>query len=653
MAKTAKKPAKKPRRQTESVNDPKLMQLLESANEASRRCRTAYLTFLLVSVYFALIVGSTTDEQLLRGTAIALPILNVNLPIVGVYFVAPGLFLILHFNLLLNLFMLSRKLFDLDPKFGDSGVTDAADPSPYRRMVDLFPFSQYVLEKNYKDHMRWLLFAVVWITVVAVPVILLLWSQVRFLPYHWDEISYWHAALFLADLVMLWCFWPMMLNDKGTVGNWLAGLTGSRQKIIWLYVPGALTVFFVFTALFFANVPGSGLDHARAYLHLGNFLDSNGIKDGIRFRYLDLREKTLVAEEIPPEILAGLVARKAPPEEIDAARVKYSKRLVLKRRNLRGADLFRARLHKADLRGADLREAVLESARLQGADLRGAYLQGAVLREARLQGADLFNAHLQGADLFGARLQGADLNSARLQGADLSFAILQGAVLSEAVLQGAVLRGTDLRGAFLRTTRLQGAVLFSARLEGAELRHAHLQGADAGNSYLDLADLSGARLQGQDAKTWREMWQEIRQELEKESPAGGRRDVALERIQVAEKRVTRIEPWSAEKVFYNANDPLLAHLKVQWTPPKDWNREAYNKALVPYLVRLACKDVVIAQGITGRVYFVGGLATSLLEKNCAAVAGLPEGPMQKLRGKVEEEREAAAIKKAEKEKKGK
>ena len=81
--------------------------LLESANEASRRCRTVYLTFLLVAVYFALIVGSTTDEQLLRGTAITLPILNVNLPIVGVYIVAPPLFLILHFNLLLNLFLLS------------------------------------------------------------------------------------------------------------------------------------------------------------------------------------------------------------------------------------------------------------------------------------------------------------------------------------------------------------------------------------------------------------------------------------------------------------------------------------------------------------------------------------------------------------------
>ena len=50
--------------------------LRDSANDASQLARKVYLSFLLFSVYIAILVGSTTDEQLLRGTGAKLPIPN-------------------------------------------------------------------------------------------------------------------------------------------------------------------------------------------------------------------------------------------------------------------------------------------------------------------------------------------------------------------------------------------------------------------------------------------------------------------------------------------------------------------------------------------------------------------------------------------------
>lgn len=63
-----------------------------------------------------------------------------------------------------------------------------------------------------------------------------------------------------------------------------------------------------------------------------------------------------------------------------------------KRKDLRGAALFGAKLRRADLRGASLRGAYLIGADLSGADLAGAELIGADLREANLAGAALGQA---------------------------------------------------------------------------------------------------------------------------------------------------------------------------------------------------------------------------------------------------------------------
>src|SRR5262247_99933 len=81
-----------------------------AADEAARLVQNVYLSFLGLGTYIAVIIGSTTDVQLLKVSPVTLPLLNVQLPIVGFYVVVPWLLLLLYFSLLLHLTFLVQRL---------------------------------------------------------------------------------------------------------------------------------------------------------------------------------------------------------------------------------------------------------------------------------------------------------------------------------------------------------------------------------------------------------------------------------------------------------------------------------------------------------------------------------------------------------------
>jgi uncharacterized protein YjbI with pentapeptide repeats len=190
--------------------------------------------------------------------------------------------------------------------------------------------------------------------------------------------------------------------------------------------------------------------------------------------------------------------------------------IELGRYNLRGVNLFRAKLRssqesRANLAGIDLREADLGGAELKRADLRNARLGGAVLAgtelkdtnlcDAILEKADLHGADLSGADATGAHLSKANLESANLKGAtlvgaDLSEAKLWKANLSHTRLAMANLRWADLRDAYAVSADLAEANLNSANLRFANLSKSNLSGADLRATHADHADLSEANLTG-------------------------------------------------------------------------------------------------------------------------------------------------------------
>ena len=174
------------------------------------------------------------------------------------------------------------------------------------------------------------------------------------------------------------------------------------------------------------------------------------------------------ANKSTPAVWSG---KEVPPADLD--RILKEHKLWLDSQGKQGS---RANLSGALLKKADLREANLKKADLMGTDLSVALLNKADLSEANLIGAYLCGANLGVADLSGALLIGAYLSEAHLMYANLSEANLVGANLIGALLIGASLREVNLRGANLMYAHLSGTSLLDADLTGANLSKAYLSG---------------------------------------------------------------------------------------------------------------------------------------------------------------------------------
>ena len=476
--------------------------LLDTANSASQHVAVLHVAFMALCAYVLVIVFGTTDMDLLIGKGVKLPVVDVTVPIVGFYAFAPYLVVLVHFNLLLQLQLLSRKLYAFDAaaprEEGLGGLRDR---------LHIFPYTYYLVGRP-GPIVRRLLAIMAGITLLVLPLATLLLLQLRFLAYQDEAVTWAQRVAVWFDVALVIALWPVIM-DRGDswrdylrrVGScfrqrWRMGLAWAA---VWVGVvlPGFVTteevyfkaVWTILGLLIFFTVaralarlwrwwrgqrrePASVLPAAASLvrgmpvlllvvalgvpLPLGLLADGEWWEEKVlkrkivasevvydRFHFLDVSEQVLLAKPAKPDLIARL--REGDSEEVKEA-LKHVERVKLRGRSLRGARFFKALLPGADLRGAQLQGATLWGAQLQGAELREARLRGADLAEARLQRANLMQAQLQGANLSGADLQLANLFEARLQGANLFRANRQGAVFIEAKLQGTVLGKAALHG---------------------------------------------------------------------------------------------------------------------------------------------------------------------------------------------------------------
>ena len=480
-----------------------------SVNEAAARTRGMWLGFILLLGYLVVTVGAVTHKDLFLQSPVTLPVLNIGLPLVGFFSVAPVFFLINHFYLLLQVKRVSSRVRDFNHALETAGLPPA-EQEHHRRGLDSFLIAQMLggTDEERTGRTSWFLRAVALLTLVVAPLLLILMIQLQFLAYQSEPVTWLHRIVFLIDLALLWVFWPAI-----RAGEWKHP---TRPVLTGI---GAYCL--AFFACLIAAFPGEYADGGLNARDWTRNVDSRGwwIKDRIfgalRERKsvlhyqsgLPFASRTLVLDDRTDLIdltkLDTSVTRKSKDPDstwraggTGSYRDRALRGAYFNRTDLRHMDFERARLQGASLDSARLQGASLDDADLQGASLAGARLQGASLEWASLQGASLIYASLQGASLAGASLQGASLDWASLQGASLEWASLQGASLDLASLQGASLAGASLQGASLDRARLQGASLYSASLQGASLIYASLQGASLDDADLQGASLAGARLQG-------------------------------------------------------------------------------------------------------------------------------------------------------------
>jgi uncharacterized protein YjbI with pentapeptide repeats len=490
-----------------------LKTLADAANEAAKREAAQWFYFVTVMITLAAIVGSTTHRVLFLEAPVKVPLLSIDLPLVGFYVAAPAIFLVLHFYLLAQVReMRSKILAFLDMAEKQANQNEAALRLAVKRL-DPFPVAALLAAKLLGD---WALALklMVWTTLALAPLGLLLFMQIRFLPYHDPLVTWWHRLVLATDLAMLWWLWPRtprrwhrwtwpgkmlagMLSAAILIfAGLLATVPGEHVDGVTASLPGQLPAFQsqpenspLTTFLLRLGRMGLSRDDSQASNERRdpNLLPAESFMVAFRRALFDSgmdattqQPRSIFSRNLvlPDQVFLTVEDRKAFAEDATKATANIPRTLVLRGRDLRNAVLDRADLRRADLTGAQLQDANLRDAHLQGVYLVSAQLQGANLGSAQLQGANLGRAQLQGANLGGAQLQGANLWSAQLQDANLRDAHLQGANLWSAQLQGAYLVSAQLQGANLGGAQLQGAVLRLAAIWRAIAESVDLEDAD-------------------------------------------------------------------------------------------------------------------------------------------------------------------------------
>ncbi len=507
--------------------------LITAVNRSAALVRALYLSFLLLGAYVGVTIGGTTHEQLLKVSPVTLPILNVDLPVMAFYAVVPWLLVLFHFNLLLQLFLLSRQL-RLFNEILD-GVPDKDEQRVQRLQLFPFPLVQLLAGQRDGPISRGALVVMVWVTLVWMPLALIVAAQIAFLPYHGSAAIASERLAVLVDVALICAFWPLIIGSghlrplgvsamAGRIVLILTGLGALAFSWIVAVLPGEAAEDWVAWAL---PAP-AGADGA---VRSGNLL-THWVFDGPNAplrRNLDLPGAVLLATPLSAGEERDLRGRDSVAREtvLEAAAGMSLTGRDLRFANFHGAILVHADLRGANLDGADLRLADLAKARLGPMEVSErsqcvAKAQKTVLDTAEDveaaradfvaqrpsvcitslgQGARLTSAQAMGADLSLANLEGADLRKAGLASTSLTGATLAGARLEMARLEQANLTGADLAGADFTDASANSAQFQNVRLGGTRLVRARLVGVTlssvgAGSVLLDEADLEEATIDG-------------------------------------------------------------------------------------------------------------------------------------------------------------
>ncbi len=503
----------------------------QSVNNAASRVRGLWLGYIALLSYLFITVGAVTHTDLLLENPVELPILNVKLSLLGFFAIAPAFLLINHFYLLLHLVGLRRRIREYNEMVGREKL-DPDTEDLRRRELDSFVVVQAFGggREERRGWTGWILIPIIWITVIASPVFVLLQMQIVFLPYQSELLSWVHRLAIIVDLGILWLFWPVMQNGSQRL-KFVVPFSSPLSSL------GAIVFFLVFAfSVVVATFPGEQIDLSGIG---GNATTDNPRSETPRDWVLWPLKRVLFEGEVN-ELTgsrASLFSRTLvipdgdfvddaelnEQSKVSIGELPHQRRrmLSLRGRNLRGAVLVRADLRSADLSGADLRNANMEGAkldgsvlapiktganpdnksdilqysRLDGAWLKNVTLRGAMLDDAHLEGVVFDRSFLQGASFKRARLQGASMNFTNLQGASFDFARMHGVQIGRANLQGASLNYAFLYGAIFDSSNLSGASLKSARLQVSSMRRTNLIGASLNRAEMQGSSLYEAKLQ--------------------------------------------------------------------------------------------------------------------------------------------------------------
>jgi uncharacterized protein YjbI with pentapeptide repeats len=484
-------------------------ELQKALNDSAGKASVLWTTFITFELYLAIAFGSVTHRDLLLETPIKLPVLNVELPLVGFFIVAPTLLVIFYFYVVLQLLALAKKTEQYDVLLREVAPV-ASDSRRLRERLDSFFILQFRAgpEDQRTGSSGFWLRLIAWITLVGAPIAILIQAQVTFLPYHKAWVLWLLRSSILFLLIIISSYWGRVVGPKRPPVRTLSSVV--RRSI-----RAASQVFIASFCICVVTFPGEWADSFFPRISVVPMTwppSWNKQDDWTTLHTLlfagEINEITSRPTSPFSDRLVITDQSLINTENLD----KTENSLSLRGRDLSYAVLSRTDLRKADFTGANLDFARLNNARLEGAKFACADDAGATdedpghpnflptslkwpqdgcawlrmiqLQESQLQAAKFARARMQGAKLFGANMTGANFTYARLQGAAMEHASLQAALLVGAKLQGASIERSQLWAANLSQANLELGSLFESQLQGTRFSDANLQGANLNGALI-------------------------------------------------------------------------------------------------------------------------------------------------------------------------
>jgi uncharacterized protein YjbI with pentapeptide repeats len=489
-------------------------------NHSATELRNYTLAFVSFLLYVLITAASTEHEQLLRISAVKLPLLDIDIPIVQFYLFSPLLILILHFHLLLQHLLFSQQYFSFKTAL-ETHYPDSEDRIRFMKSLSGNLSLLHLLGGYQKYSVQILLAGLVTICLIIFPLIDLWFLQAKFLPFHDPDYTNWQVLMVISDCFMLAILLPKMLDEQDNAWRWWTAVF-SLWRLPQRYGLLLLRRFYYHAYLNHLYSPIQAL--------MGNQATIKKRLKKLRRYYLTAQQASIISAGhfltvlglnallISVLIISIFVSTIPQWEEKDKKtwlqdREKWVVRyLPANWINAKTKTLFLTELfHNNDFlaRNLDLEEKILTAdahlshelenslddpatlKKIAGLDLKKRDLRYANFYKAQLPKADLRQADLRKAKLSVANLSSANLFLANLSAADLGFANLLAANLSVANLEYANLSAANLSAADLFRANLSQADLSSANLSAVHLRKVNLSAAN-----LDGANLSAAFLYG-------------------------------------------------------------------------------------------------------------------------------------------------------------
>ena len=537
----------------------RLKALADSINETARMARATVALLLTAALYLGFTLLSSTDENLLLNAQVAVLQVGFGMALEQSYIFGPPIFLYLHVQGLFLLSILARKV---------QGFKDALDqelseiPDSYRvrqeywNWLSAFAFVQ-LFRRDGGFH--FVPRSLMWISMEAIPLLLLFIVDLSFVRYQYWEITYSHHTVFILDLVFV--IWYSSWGSKGAsdrsgsnLGRWFSsGCRWRRLKeeitsclaAIWILLRLAIACIMTLLLCLHAHPPSFDIksvekisfdiknrrDEAmREISRRGISMEVMSIRkismkemfEGVmvqrRNRIWRLDDESEISDNVKNLIEYDIMnedkwqSESLQGKDVNKLDIGPCQRWGLACRYLsvkglwlvsaRPVDVSIPKIDESDegssesIQWSSLNELSLAGRNLRFADFRFAKLQGANLEGAELQGANLDRANLRDADLSRAKMDGALLSAAELQDANLSKARLRSANLQRAKLQRATLNGAKLWNANLTNARLQRADFSEAKLQGANMKSVYMDIASLYDAKLTCTNLQGAKLRG-------------------------------------------------------------------------------------------------------------------------------------------------------------